>query len=342
MTIVANSCMILQRTLSPGCNSGQKGYGKLRNMREAKREAQRVQQSQEELLERIVQAVPEEGVFEVLDDLFLGRLSRSMDSTLALYQPAFCLVLRGSKRILLGEEVLRYDPGHYLLFTVDLPVIFRLEDASDELPYVGLKLNLDPTLIASVMVEAGADGSRGDASVRAISVSPVNADLLDAVLRLVRLVDDPAGQRVLAPLVKREIVYRLLAGGEGPRLGHIVAADTRRISRVIAWLREHYDAPLRIEELAHELGMSVSGFHHHFKSVTTMSPLQFQKQIRLKEARRLMFGEDLDAATAGQRVGYNDPAYFSRDYKRLFGEPPLRDIARLRSSFEKRAATVRV
>jgi AraC-like DNA-binding protein len=210
-----------------------------------------------------------------------------------------------------------------------------VEEASEGKPYFGLRLDLDPALVASVMMEAGTETRKGDASVKAIGVNPVDADLLDAVVRLARLFDKPGEQRILAPLIKREIVYRLLAGGEGARLGHLVASsrgDMRRISRAIGHLREHYNEPLKIEETARELGMSVSGFHHHFKSVTAMSPLQFQKQIRLQEARRLMLGEDLNAASAGFRVGYEDPAYFSRDYKKLFGVPPQRDIARLRSS----------
>jgi len=282
---------------------------------------------------------------QFLDGFFLARLTKPTESPLALYQPAFCLVAQGGKQVLVGEEVLWYDPGHYLLFTVDLPVIFRVEEASAENPYSGLRLDLDPALVASVMLEAGAETRKGDACVKAIGVNPVDADLLDAVVRLVRLIDRPGEQRILAPLIKREIVYRLLAGGEGVRLGHLVASsrgDTRRISRAIGRLREHYDEPLRIEEIARELGMSVSGFHHHFKSVTSMSPLQFQKQIRLQEARRLMLGEDLDAASAGHRVGYEDPAYFSRDYKKLFGAPPQRDIARLRGSLEPGGAPARV
>ena len=184
-------------------------------------------------------------------------------------------------------------------------------------------------------MESGFESRKGDASIKAIGVNPVDADMLDAVVRLVRLVEYPRGRKVLAPLVVREIVYRLLAGGEGARLGHLMASsggDTRRISRAFRRLREQYKEPLKIEELARELGMSISGFHHHFKSVTSMSPLQFQKQIRLQEARRLMLGEDLDAASTGHRVGYDDPAYFNRDYKRLFGAPPQRDIARLRSN----------
>ena len=307
------------------------------NRTEAKRDEQWVQSNREELLERMARALPEDGWTEALEDLFLARVTKPMESPLALYQPAFCFVAQGGKQVLVGEEVLRYDPGHYLLFTVDLPVIFRVEEASKEKPYFGLRLDLAPALVASVMIEAGAETRKGDASIKAIGVNPVDADLLDAVVRLVRLADKPGEQRILAPLIKREIVYRLLAGGEGARLSHLVASsrgDTRRISRAIGRVREHYNEPLKIEEIARDLGMSVSGFHHHFKSVTSMSPLQFQKQIRLQEARRLMLGEDLDAASAGHRVGYEDPAYFSRDYKKLFGAPPQRDIANLRVNLE--------
>src|SRR5437588_4051995 len=307
------------------------------NRRESKREAQRIQSNREELVERMARILPEDGSFEAFDGLFLARSSKPVESVHSLYQPAFCFVVQGGKRVLLGEEVFRYDPGHYLIFTVDLPVAFQVEEASKEMPYFGLRLNLDPSLVASVMMESGFETKKGDAGVKAISVSPVDADLLDAIVRLTRLLDMPGGRKVLAPLITREIVYRLLAGGESARLGHLLASsggDTRRISKAIGRLREHYNEPLKIEETARDLGMSVSGFHHHFKSVTAMSPLQFQKQIRLQEARRLMLGEDLDAASAGFRVGYEDPAYFSRDYKKQFGAPPQRDIARLRSGLE--------
>jgi AraC-like DNA-binding protein len=315
------------------------------NSREAKREAQRVRSNREELLERMARALPEGGAREALDGLFLARLTKPTESPLALYKPALCFVVQGGKQVLVGEEVLWYDPGHYLLFTVDLPVIFRVEEASEERHYFGMRLDLEPSLVASVMMEAGAETRKGDASVKAIGVNTIDADMLDAVIRLVRLADKPGEQRILAPLIKREIVYRLLAGGEGARLNHLVAStrgDTGRISRAIGHLREHYHEPLKIEEVARRCGMSVSGFHHHFKSVTSMSPLQFQKQIRLQEARRLMLGEDLDAASAGHRVGYEDPAYFSRDYKKLFGAPPQRDIARLRGSLDPGGATARV
>ncbi|MBL8191801.1 MAG: AraC family transcriptional regulator, partial [Acidobacteria bacterium] len=161
-------------------------------------------------------------------------------------------------------------------------------------------------------------------------------DLLDAAVRLVRLLDAPTERKVLAPLIIKEIVFRLLVSGQGARLSHLLtsAGDTRRISKAIGYLRKNFNQAVRIDEIAHELGMSLSSFHHHFKSVTAMSPLQFQKQIRLQEARRLMLGEDLDAASAGYRVGYEDPAYFSRDYKKLFGAPPQRDIAKLRGNLD--------
>ena len=305
------------------------------NSRGTKREDQRAHSCREELLELMTLALPNDGALEPLEGLFLARLTQPMESKLALYEPALCFVVQGGKQVLVGEEVLRYDPGNYLLFTVDLPVVFKVEEASKENPYFGLRLDLDSALVTDVMMEVGSEIKKGDASIKAIAVNPVDADLLDAVVRLVRLVDKPNEQEILAPLIKREIVYRLLVGGEGARLGHCMASsggETHRISRAIGHLREHYNEPLRIEEIARELGMSISGFHHHFKSVTSMSPLQFQKQIRLQEARRLMLGEKLDAASAGHRVGYEDPAYFSRDYKKLFGAPPQRDIANLRSN----------
>jgi AraC-like DNA-binding protein len=158
--------------------------------------------------------------------------------------------------------------------------------------------------------------------------------LLDPVVRLVRLLDSPSDARFLAPLLKREIVYRLLSGAQHGRIAQMAAlgGGTHRIAEALEWLRRDFNRPLRIEELARELGISPSGFHHHFKALTAMSPLQFQKQLRLQEARRLMLGEGLDAASAGYRVGYDDASYFNREYKKLFGEPPMRDVERLRES----------
>jgi AraC-like DNA-binding protein len=246
-----------------------------------------------------------------------------------------CIIAQGSKQVLLNDEVFRYDPGNYLISTVDLPIVSRVVEASPDKPYLSFRLTLDPAMVASVMMESDIRFKKGDASVKAMDVSPIDADMLDAAVRLARLLDRPDEINILAPLIMREMIYRLLRGEQGARLGHLMTSgDTRRISKAIGHLREHFHEPLRIETIARQLGMSVSGFHHHFKSVTAMSPLQFQKQIRLQEARRLMLGEDLDAASAGFRVGYEDPSYFSRDYKKQFGAPPQRDIARLRSDLQ--------
>jgi len=162
----------------------------------------------------------------------------------------------------------------------------------------------------------------------------LDASLLDAIVRLIRLLDTPAEARILAPLITREIVYRLLMGAQSDRLRHIalLGGHTHRIVRAIERLRQEFDQPLRIDDVARELGMSVSGFHHHFKAVTAMSPLQFQKQMRLQEARRLMLGEHLDAASAGYQVGYDNASHFNREYKSLFGLPPVRDVERLREA----------
>ena len=191
-----------------------------------------------------------------------------------------------------------------------------------------------PALVGAVMVEADQPPSPKHPGVRAINVSTLDAGLLDAVVRLVRLVEAPAEAPFLAPLIMREIVYRLLMGEQGNRLRYIAAQSgyTPYITRAIERLQKDFDQPLRIEGIARELGMSVSGFHHHFKAVTAMSPLQFQKRLRLQEARRLMLGEQLDAASAGYRVGYDDASHFNREYKSLFGLPPMRDVERLREA----------
>lgn len=303
---------------------------------EAVRNSRRIEIAREEIVERMSGLLTEDGTLDLFSDLLLIRRSSvPAEPVQAIYQPAFCFVAQGRKRASVGGEVFLYDPFHYLIFTVDLPVLFEIEAASKESPYLGISLKLDSALVASVIVESGIRIKKGDASIKAMNVNAIDADLLDAVARLVRLAESPAEGKVLAPLVIKEIIYRLLVGGQGARLAHLLTAgDTRRISKAISHLRKHFDEQLKMEEIARELGMSVSGFHHHFKSVTSMSPLQFQKHLRLQEARRLMLGEDLDAASAGFRVGYEDPSHFSREYKRYFGAPPQGDIANLRSRLE--------
>ena len=236
--------------------------------------------------------------------------------------------------MLLGDHRYRYDPAHYLLTTLELPVVSHVIKASSECPYLSLRLTLDPALVSAVMIEAGHSTSRKHSDVSAINVSPLDANLLDAVLRLVRLADSPHDACFLAPLITKEIVYRLLIGDQGDRLRHIAMMNghSHPIARAIEWVRRDFNQPLRIETIAQEIGMSISGFHHHFKTVTALSPLQFQKQLRLQEARRLMLGEHLDAASAASCVGYDDASHFNREYKRFFGLPPMRDVERLKEA----------
>jgi len=287
-----------------------------------------------ELVERLLRAIPEDGRIEPIKGLYLNRASALTELAYGVTELSFCVIAQGSKEIYLGEERFRYDPAHYLLATVELPVVSRLVEASPERPYLSVRLALDPALVGSVMVEAGDASPRSSADMKALNVSPLDTGLLDATVRLVRLLDNSAEACVLMPLITREIVFRLLRGEQGPRLRNmaVLSGYTNRIARAVERIRRNFDQPLRIDGLAHELGMSISGFHHQFKAVTAMTPLQFQKQLRLQEARRLMLGEDMDAAGAGYRVGYDDAAHFSREYKRLFGMPPMRDVARLRES----------
>jgi AraC-like DNA-binding protein len=301
--------------------------------KDTKDEQQTIQKLIEEIVWRIARAVPSDGSLEFFPGSILTRVSKPTETLKQVFEPAFCLIAQGSKQAQLGEDIFRYDPYHYMIHTVDLPLIFRIDGASPEKPYLGFRLILDPSIVSSLIIESDIKIIKGAASAKAMDVDAVDAELLDAVTRLIRLVEKPREQKVLAPLITREIVFRLLVAGQGPRLAYMLSSgDTQRISKAIGLMRERFDEPLPVETIARELGMSVTVFHHHFKSVTAMSPLQYQKHIRLQEARRLMLSESLDAASAGFRVGYEDPSYFSRDYKKHFGAPPQRDIARLRSS----------
>jgi AraC-like DNA-binding protein len=293
----------------------------------------RVTADREELADRIARALPRDGKIEPQPGLHFNRVSSRTQPAHAVLKPSFCVFAQGSKDILLGDDKFRYDPAHYLITTMGLPAVGKVVEASPERPYLSFRLVLDPSVVTSVMVESGVSQPRGDGGgVKAVDVSPLDANLLDATLRLVRLADSPGEYRVLAPLVVREIVYRLLTGAESSRLRHLASfgGHDHRMVRAVKRLSDDFAKPLRIEGIAHELGMSVSGFHAHFKAVTAMSPLQFQKQLRLQEARRLMLSESLDAGEAGYRVGYDDQSHFSREYKRHFGEPPMRDVERLR------------
>jgi AraC-like DNA-binding protein len=306
---------------------------------QAEREAQRLQDNREELVERIARAVPADGTVQPLQGLYLSRCSVPLEPVHSVLEPSVCVIAQGSKEVLLGDSRYRYDPSHYLLATVELPRVSQVLEASPERPYLSLRLELAPTLVSSVLVEAGYASPRDHGEVRAIAVSPLDGHLLDAFVRLVRLLDAPTEAPVLQPLITREIIYRLLLGEQGGRLRHLALQGgyTPDIARAVKRLRQDFDQPLRMEHLVQELGMSVSGLHHHFKAVTALSPLQFQKRLRLQEARRLMLGEDLDAASATYRVGYRDACHFNREYKSLFGVPPMRDVQRLREAAQDQA-----
>jgi AraC-like DNA-binding protein len=299
---------------------------------QAERLARRIQANREELIERIMRFIPEDGPSEPLQGIHLYRTSVPLQPVHSLVKPSFCVIAQGSKEVLLGGSRYLYDPFHYLISTVELPRVSQILEASRERPYLSFRLDLDPAMVGLVMVEDGQPSAPEHTEVMAMDVSPLDVNLQDAVLRLVRLLDSPAEAPVLLPLITREIIYRLLIGRQGARLRHlaILGGYTPIIARAVERLHQDFDQTLHVEDLARELEMSVSGLHHHFKTVTAMSPLQFQKQLRLQEARRLMLSENCDAASAAYRVGYHDASHFNREYKSLFGVPPMRDVQRLR------------
>src|ERR687889_2190589 len=343
MMIVDNCCTILQVRETGVTSTSEEAAMDLMNRSPSEQEARRARVGRDELAELVARATGEDGTVEVPGGLRLLRRSSPTPKDHGVSSPAFCVIAQGSKEVWLGDDCYRYDADSYLITAAALPTATRITEASEERPYLGVVLGLDPALVGSVMVEAGHPAPGDQTVVRAFDVSPLDSGLLDAVVRLVGLLNSPADEaRFLRPLVTREIVFRLLKGEQGGRLRQIaiLGGHSHRIARAIERLRQDFDRPLRIEDIARELGMSVSGFHHHFRAVTAMSPLQFQKRMRLQEARHLMLAEDLDAASAGYRVGYSDASHFTREYKRLFGAPPMRDVERLRETAQQEVATV--
>ncbi len=272
-----------------------------------------------------------------IDGLLLSTVETS-EPEYSLTEPLFVVLAQGGKRLLLGDRVHEYGAGECLLVTTDLPVTGHFIDASPARPALGIGLALRPAAIAPLLLEPAADPpTRATTAPPAIATGPVGRDLLDAVARLLRLLDHPADVPVLAPLVEREILWRLLTGPHGAVLRQIGLADSglSHVNRAIRWIRANHAEPMRVEELAAMVGMSGSAFHRHFRAVTTMSPLQFQKRIRLQEARSLLVAGAGDGAGAvaavGHLVGYDSPSQFNREYRRLFGAPPGQDAARLRA-----------
>jgi AraC-like DNA-binding protein len=241
-----------------------------------------------------------------------------------VYQPMMALIISGAKEIAIGDRRLRYDPASYFIATVELPASGCVKLDLPNERYLAVSLDLDSERLASVLTDVGAEPPSAEP---AFAVNPVTADLLDAWLRLLRLLDTPQDIATLAPLYEREILYRLVQGPQGSIVRQIARADSRlsQVRRAIAMIRDRFDQPIRIEALAEEAGMSPASFHRHFRTATAMSPLQYQKSLRLQEARRLIIA-GRDVAAAGYAVGYESASQFSREYTRLFGLPPSHDV----------------
>ncbi len=264
--------------------------------------------------------------------LSLWRRVKPTQPASRIYEPSICMIAQGAKRVVLGDDTYVYDAHHFLITSVDLPTVWQIIAASREKPCLGLVLKLDQREISQLMVDSHLPPPRAQQSIRGMAIGEVTLPLLAAVQRLLDLLAEPKDIPILAPLVQREISYRLLVGDQGTRLRQMASAGSQshQIARAIDWLKGNFTQPLRIDDLATQVNMSTSTFHHHFRALTAMSPLQYQKTRRLNEARRLMLTERLDAAIAAFQVGYESPSQFSREYSRLFGSPPLRDIMSLR------------
>lgn len=292
---------------------------------------------QEEFAGRLIRLAPAEGTHATAwPGLEVVRADGPQALTAEVYPPSFCVVAQGSKRTRLGGETFGYDPLHYLVLSVPLPVENEVVEASPERPFLGLRLRLRMAELGDLLLNADATADRrcNCGPRRGIYVSPVTDELYDAVLRLVTALEDPAGLKVLGPLAEREVLYRVLIGDQGERVREAVLNDSRshRIAQVLQYLQENYTQPLDIAAIAEVANMSPSTLHHAFKDVTSTSPVQYLKKIRLHHARRLMLQEGLGVGEAAFKVGYVSQSQFSREYRRLFGTPPSRDVASLRAA----------
>ena len=270
-----------------------------------------------------------------IDGVLLSALGRPGEPQASTSGTVMALIAQGAKRLAIGDRVFDYRPGQYLVASVDLPITGHYTHASADEPALGFGLILRPSAIASLLLEAdaGPEPARAAPAPAGIGVADASPELLDAVVRMVRLLDSPGDRDILAPMIEREILWRLITGPLGQSVRQIGLADSSLtyVSRAVRWISEHYDKPFRVEDLARSCGMSTSAFHRNFHAVTALSPIQFQKQIRLQKSRLLLLNGTDDVATAGYRVGYDSASQFSREYRRQFGLPPGRDAARLRA-----------
>ncbi|MGE3289535.1 MAG: AraC family transcriptional regulator N-terminal domain-containing protein [Pseudonocardia sp.] len=271
-----------------------------------------------------------------LDGVLASKIVRSTPDTPSMSGTVLALIAQGTKRLALGDRIHTYGAGQYLVASVDLPVTGHFVGASPERPALGFGLTLRASVVAELLLQAapGQSGPAPSGAPPAIAVSDAPAELIDAAVRLLRLLDRPRDAAVLAPLIEREIVWRLLTGEQGATVRQLGLADSSltQVARAVHWIREHHAESFRVEDVARVAGMSVSALHRNFQAVTAMSPIRFQKQIRLQQARLLLTTHPHDVTGVGRRVGYDSPSQFSREYRRQFGEAPSRDAARLRSA----------
>lgn len=264
--------------------------------------------------------------------LALFRRTEPSEPVTGMYEPSVCLIAQGAKRVQLGDYTYVYDSSHYLFSGLHLPVIAHVIEASREKPYLGLRLTFDYRDISQLMADSQLPAPRTQKTDRGMATGELTVPLVNAFKRLVDLLDEEQDIPILSPVIQREIFYRLLVGEQGARLRQLAVTGTQsqQVARAVSWLKANFSQPLRVDELAEMANMGTSTFHHHFRRMTALSPLQYQKQLRLQEARRLMLTEHIDAATAAFQIGYESPSQFSREYSRLYGAPPVRDIMTLR------------
>ncbi|MDG4760171.1 AraC family transcriptional regulator [Micromonospora sp. WMMD710] len=277
-----------------------------------------------------------------IDGVLISKVERSNAPSASMSGTVLAVIAQGAKRLALGDRVYEYRAGQYLVASVDLPVTGHFTEASPDRPALGFGLTLQPAAIAELLLQAAGDIPRSGSALPGIAVSDASDELLDAVIRLLRLLDRPRDLAVLAPLTIREILWRLITGEQGAIVRQLGLADSSltHIARAVHWIRDHYRQSFRVEDVARLSGMSVSAFYRHFQAVTAMSPIQFQKQIRLQEARLLLATHPSDVTGVGQRVGYDSPSQFSREYRRQFGAPPSIDSAQLRGAGRSAASSL--
>ncbi|WP_419779772.1 AraC family transcriptional regulator N-terminal domain-containing protein [Maridesulfovibrio sp.] len=251
-----------------------------------------------------------------------------------VHKPSVCLVVQGSKQVQLNENIYLYDANRYLFTSVNFPIIANIVDASPEVPFLGITWELDLQVVTRLIADRDLPATSSTRTERGVALGEVTPELLNTYIRLLDLLDTPDDIPYLAPLIHKELVYRLLTGDQGDRLRQVVNANSnsRQISQAVDWIIANFDKPVRGEELAARAGMSKSAFHEHFRSVTAMTPLQFQKWMRLQEARKLMISEKMDVTSAATKVGYESPSQFSREYSRQFGASPKQDIKKLQET----------